>query len=447
VGSNHFSHSIFDAEPAETRALLVAWMRAKGMALQDGGPKTPLDPQHERGLRIAWRDGVVVVLGDTLMELARQAFELRKLGRPLLSLWMHDSDIWGYELWSEGAVVSAFHSDPTYFGAQEPEQGPNDVERLCTLTGRGSPAEIRAIQKKTRLFAEGCSQALADALGAGAAATNYGYVGPMDPWPPEGWQTEHLWFREHGWDPMAGFDVSTLRFDAPEHPDPFAGLDPAARAEQEAAAAAAMKQAHRIGCAMQALMWPIQIPMRMWLWWRTRQLTQQVEGRAQQAASEARSVDWEALSTVELVDGRLRSPAHEVSVPVPAGADIGPQDRVTFGPGQVLGFTVCETPLRLAAHLPAAVGGLTRGMAHTGAVDVTTRELGPHIVRWARAPVTPFPGAPDAPPRERLMALLAGPQAVYAIDAMPIAEHADAVAAAIEEAIAGLRFEGGDAQP
>lgn len=96
--------------------------------------------------------------------------------------------------------------------------------------------------------------------------------------------------------------------------------------------------------------------MRLWMWWRTRRLTAEMTDRTRgaRAMKPPGPVDWEAMATVEERDGRLHSAAHALSLPIPEGARVAPQDRVVFGPGQVLGLTVGDTPMRLVAHTPAA---------------------------------------------------------------------------------------------
>ncbi len=438
MGANHFSQVVFGADVDAVRTLLVAWMRAKGLALQAGAPLTALDPEHERGLRLAWRDGVVVVLGDTLQELDRQAFELRKLERPLLELWMHDSDIWGYQLWSERSIVSAFHSNPTYFGTHEPALGPNDVETLCRLVG-GDPDAIRRIQGKKAIMAEGLSQAFADAIGASAAATQYRYAaGPLEAWPPPGWESEHLWFRHAGWDPLAGFDASAIRFEKQHPHDATADLTDEERAAVAAEMEKAQRQAARIGCLMRVVFWPLQLPMRAWLWWRARQASRARAG----APPPPPPNDWAARATVEHADGRLRNPDHAVSIPVPDGAAVGVQDRVIFGPPQVLRFQVAETWVQLNAHMPNQLRQLAAGVAWGGEVDAETRAVGAHTVRWARVDLKPHPGGPGVgTPRTRLLAVLAGPRAVYTLDAIAPTERAETVEAAMLGALEGLRFD------
>ncbi len=439
MGSNHFSHILFDVDPQAAREQLFAWMRAKGLALQDGKPLTALDPAHERGVWLAWRDGVVVVLGDTLAELDRQAFELRKLGRPLVELWMHDSDIWGYQLWHEGRIASAFNSNPRYFGPAEPARGPDDPETLCRLVGRGDPVAIRRIQRQRPTFAEQSSRAFAEALAAEAGAAQYG-SSPGADWPPPEWEREDLWFRDVGWDPLAGFDIDRLSFEPPPRPDPFAGLT----AEERAAAAeqlAAMKRSGQaIGCLLRVATAPFQLPFQTWLRWKTRDAARKaVRGMDRHAGTT--STPRLPPPTAVLRKGRLCNDTAGISIPLPSGATVGPYDCVPLLPGHVLGFTIAETTVRMSAHVPATVRHMTQGMGHFGEVTTETNTIGPHTVRQARVELPPSPEWPDAPHRVRLMSLLIGPSAVLVFDTTPAMEQESEVATAVNEALAGLRFD------
>ena len=136
MGANHFSQTVFGVDPEQTKELLVRWLRAKGYELQECAPLTALDPAHERGIQLAWNEDCTVILYSHLEEQPRLVFELHKLGGAVLDYWMHDSDIWGYQMWQQGKCIDAYHSNPTYFGSFEDIEGPRDIPALCQAVGR-----------------------------------------------------------------------------------------------------------------------------------------------------------------------------------------------------------------------------------------------------------------------------------------------------------------------
>lgn len=212
MGSFYSSYSIPGEVHEEVRQLVTAWLGAKGFEEVDEPQLMELDETQERGVFLYWNDHWTIVLYSNYDEEQRLHFELKKLEKPLLHLWLHDSSLWGYELTHEEEVVSAFNSNPRYFGASQEMEGPNDIEAVCRLCqAPGQEFSIQKLQGKRRVFKDEVCRDFAALLGASPAASCYRYdqeePGEAD---TTGFNVLHLRFRSEGWDPMAHFNLHEI---------------------------------------------------------------------------------------------------------------------------------------------------------------------------------------------------------------------------------------------
>jgi lysophospholipase L1-like esterase len=104
-------------------AEVIEWVLPKKPASHDAPRRTVFFPVT--GTRLLKKDHRVGDIsffagspGSTTTKLMvdRLVFELNKLRKPLLELWVYDSDIWGYRLRNAGRLVASFNTNPTYFG-------------------------------------------------------------------------------------------------------------------------------------------------------------------------------------------------------------------------------------------------------------------------------------------------------------------------------------------
>ncbi|MGB7537959.1 MAG: hypothetical protein WBM17_05435, partial [Anaerolineales bacterium] len=98
MGAFFSSHSL----PGDVHELvdqkLGDWLSRKGFA-EPADPILDLCPEGERAYYLFWSERWTVVLFSQLDEEERLLFELGNTGLPVLHLWLHDSDLWGYELY------------------------------------------------------------------------------------------------------------------------------------------------------------------------------------------------------------------------------------------------------------------------------------------------------------------------------------------------------------
>jgi hypothetical protein len=212
VGSDFWSQSVPADIHERVDAVLRSWLEAKGFEEIVDEPIFDLERDIERGYFLLWDEHWTVVTYSDIGESERLTFELTgKLELPVLHLWTHDSDLWGYELHRDGEVVSAFNSNPHYFGSEEEAEGPNDVPALLDICGL-SPQKakaIRKLQKTKKVFMERICEEFAGLLGVRPSASQYNFLLHRE-LEAGGFQRLHRRFRKAGAFPMAGFDLHII---------------------------------------------------------------------------------------------------------------------------------------------------------------------------------------------------------------------------------------------
>ena len=177
MGADIRTFSVRRASGQEVRELVVSWLGAKGFRPCDGPSLFPFDPETERGIVLAeTSDWTTIAFSHRFEEGDRLVFELKKLEKPLLEVWVHDSDIWGYRLHDSGKLVASFNSNPRYFGGTPeldlPQNG--DPELLCEVCDLSvEPGTIASIQGKRAVFKERVAERFCAQIGADAAAYDY----------------------------------------------------------------------------------------------------------------------------------------------------------------------------------------------------------------------------------------------------------------------------------
>jgi len=177
MGADIRTFSVRRASGQEVRDLVVSWLGAKGFEPCDEPSLFPFDPETERGVVLSETpDWTTVAFSHGFEEGDRLVFELKKLDRPLLEVWVFDSDVWGYRLHESGKLVASFNSTPRYFGGPPELELPRngDPELLCDVCGLAvEPRRIASIQRKWAVFKEGIAERFCDEIGAEAATCDY----------------------------------------------------------------------------------------------------------------------------------------------------------------------------------------------------------------------------------------------------------------------------------
>ena len=94
MGADIRTFCVRRANGQEVRELVVSWLAAKGFEPCDEPSLFPFDPETERGIVLAETPAwTTVAFSHAFEEGDRLVFELKKLEKPLLEVWVHDSDI------------------------------------------------------------------------------------------------------------------------------------------------------------------------------------------------------------------------------------------------------------------------------------------------------------------------------------------------------------------
>jgi len=101
------------------KPLLIQWLETKGYRLAAKRPLIEIDDETQRGAFVYWNKRWTILLFSEYGEFERLGYELAKLKRPILFLWLHDSDLWGYQVEFDRHTIASFNSNPTYFGKAE----------------------------------------------------------------------------------------------------------------------------------------------------------------------------------------------------------------------------------------------------------------------------------------------------------------------------------------
>ncbi len=280
VGAFYHSVSLPQDCAAEVKSLLIQWLEAKGFRLVANRPLTQTDRQTQRGAFICWNKRWTVVLYSQFGEFERLAYELARLKRPILYVWEHDSDLWGYQIDRDRKTIASFNSRPAYFGRVE-ETGlatNGDPELLCQTFGlQGLEREIRKLQRAKSLLMEQVCEQFAKTIGARPAAWSYDYAeqsylesGSVE---FEEFETEHLFFaNDQEQREMEGFDIHTRavrEFARSERVGESAGMPPEMRERVEQL----QQQVRVMSFFFRAMLWPMKILawpfvklMQFWLW-------------------------------------------------------------------------------------------------------------------------------------------------------------------------------------
>ncbi len=419
MGTHHSSQVVFGVEPALVRARLTQWLAGQGYTRLEGPPLTELDAEGEQALSFAWLGDRTIVRTSATAGLSAQRAQLQALGGAVLELSVHDTDLWGYQLWQDGVCTSAFSSSPRYGGPPALPAGPNDVEALCGLTGADADA-IRTLQSGSTLLAPGLARQLAELIGVPPAAPAPGPFTPDD----SGYGFKTLWFRRHDHDPMADFDLAALRFTT-WAPPPITELPLAEQASVTGSVWLGQAVAWGLGCLFAPLAWVIHAVR----WWSTREVPDALQ--APSSPSRARS----GSGPTTLFEGRILNPRHRLAVDRPPGATLDAGEP-TDDPTPVFALQLDGHWITCTAMNPTQVRALcTLGPAETSWRDRSSADGAVRTIEVSE-------GAADAP-AWRVLSMRAGPSAVYIVRASGPGELPAGLSQQIEDLAMGMTWNDG----
>lgn len=188
---------------------IARWLDRKGFAPLTTPPRFPTATDDERGCFLVSNDRWTVVLYSALggfePEGERLIYELGGLDLPLLRLFVHDSDAWGYQIIKDRKTVSGFVSPARFADEASPNDG--DIDYLCETFGFGGrELELEQIMRRRHLFKEVLMLRFCAILDIAGATLDYRdldeqFLGREPPKQIGGCRVMRLRFRREGSDP------------------------------------------------------------------------------------------------------------------------------------------------------------------------------------------------------------------------------------------------------
>ncbi len=184
-----------------TRESLLRWLGGRGFELSDRPVRFDLDGETERCAFLIWNPCWTLLFFSKYEEERRLIRELQTWSDSLLYVWVQDSDVWGYDVFTPDGFAGSFNSDPRTFRSFDDDPASGDlrpeveVEAFCQRFGvNGTSAELRAIHRDRTIFKEDVCQDLCRLLGTEPALTSYDDLerGTFEPF--DDWQVERMLF-------------------------------------------------------------------------------------------------------------------------------------------------------------------------------------------------------------------------------------------------------------
>ena len=204
MGANYSTIAIPFSDIDTIETIIADWLELKGFERVSDSEMLVQNDQIERGIILWYNDKWVIAAYSNFDEEQRLIFELAKSKCNIFHFWLFDSDVWGYELYKDRKVLSAFCSNTAYFGFESEVPGPNDVSLLieqCKLDV--TEKQIIKIQKKYSLFKETICRKFANLIGVKPIANDYLDVFDDLDGDIDDFKIKKLLFRKAGCEPCA----------------------------------------------------------------------------------------------------------------------------------------------------------------------------------------------------------------------------------------------------
>lgn len=200
MGTFYNSICIPGERPGTVRRTLERWLYLKGFEPLHGPILFDLDGDNERSAFLVWNDRWTLLLYSHFDEERRLIRDLQAQLEPLLYIWVHDSEVWGYDLFDHrgflGSFVSNARSQLSF--PEEPlgEERPRmDARLLCRELGMPQlESHLRRIETRRSAFKDDVCWDFCRGLGVEAAAASYDQLESGRTDHLDGWKVEQFLF-------------------------------------------------------------------------------------------------------------------------------------------------------------------------------------------------------------------------------------------------------------
>ena len=190
MGTFYNSICIPGQRPDAVRRTLERWLYLKGFEPLHAPILFDLDGDNERSAFLIWNERWTLLLYSHFDEERRLIHDLQAQLEPLLYIWMHDSEVWGYDLFEHRGFLGSFVSNPRdhlSFPSEPLGEGRPRIHAGTLCHELGMPRlepHLRRIEKRRGPAKDEICWDFCHALGVEAAAASYDQL--------ESGRTEHL---------------------------------------------------------------------------------------------------------------------------------------------------------------------------------------------------------------------------------------------------------------
>jgi len=186
---------------SDVREHLERWLRVRGYEPRESTVLFDLE-DSERSAYLLGDASWTILFYSHWDEDRRLIHELQGIGVPVVYLWVHDSDVWGWDLFDTEGFAGSWSSNPRVHHSF-PETPVGSVERpamaienLCQHLGLDTEASaaLARLQGHQGAFQDEICAEFAHLLGISPAATSYDDLERGVSTHFEGWSSEHLFF-------------------------------------------------------------------------------------------------------------------------------------------------------------------------------------------------------------------------------------------------------------
>lgn len=201
MGAFYNSICLPRCSPQQVRDALTRWLQVRGFELSDEPPLFDLDGENERSAFLVSNERWTILFFSHYEEEARLIRDLRSLNDHLLYIWVHDSDVWGFDLFDRQGMSGSFSSNPRAHlsfaddASIGPDRPPAEPTKICERLGLpGREAALASLYNNKAAFKEEICREFCQLIGAEAALASYDELECGDGELFAGWHKEQLLF-------------------------------------------------------------------------------------------------------------------------------------------------------------------------------------------------------------------------------------------------------------
>ena len=354
MGAFYNSICIPGRQRQPVRGSLLRWLGMRGFELCEQSLVFDLDGERERCAFLLSSDRWTLLFFSHYDEERRLIRELQTWSDRVLYIWVHDSEVWGYDLFDAAGFVGSFTSDPRAylsFAEDSPvgDRPAADPEEVCRRLGlEDNASELGRIHRLRPVFQEEACRQMCKLIGAEPAMTRYDDL-ERGAWEAlDGWRVEQLLFvhRDAMVDSRDVIDLHELNLEAAERIS--GAIERSGRIQIPPEVLAEMQRRQRRVRLTVLLLRPLSWVARSWKQMRegaARALRRPAEETPQELSYAATASRYESSDIVEV--RHLINERHRCRIRLAVGGEV---HSGSTKPASVFAFQIGETSVTCTAR-------------------------------------------------------------------------------------------------